>query len=337
MDWSISPKQLSGIIWTAPGDLVYDRTAKTPTFAADGVIGTDTVEVYASLTEEKDNVNVGTFTFTATGLDNDNYTLPASVVSPDYTITPKEITLAWTQTGLVYNGEVQAPVASAVGVVSGDTCNVTVTGGQKDAGSYIATAASVDNGNYMLPQSVTQQFTIAQKAVTVTADDMSKNYGEQDPVLTATVSGTIGTDEVTYTIARESGDLPGRYAITVSGDASQGNYAVSFVPGTFTIIGLFTVTFDACGGSCDTGSMETGTDGKLASLPDAVRDDYTFDGWYTQAEGGEKIFTSYVFTGDATVYAHWTETPVAYTVTFDANGGSCDTPSMKTDTDGKLT
>ncbi len=33
---------------------------------------------------------------------------------------------------------------------------------------------------------------------------------------------------------------------------------------------------------------------------------YTFDGWYTETVGGTKISTSTVFTGDTTVYAHWT-------------------------------
>lgn len=67
------------------------------------------------------------------------------------------------------------------------------------------------------------------------------------------------------------------------------------------------MTFDANGGSCDTRTMETRTDGRLSSLPAALRDRYAFDGWYTQATGGEKISTAYRFTDDATVYAHWTK------------------------------
>ena len=68
-----------------------------------------------------------------------------------------------------------------------------------------------------------------------------------------------------------------------------------------------TVTFDANGGTCATASAKTGADGKLASLPDATRDGYDFDGWYTAADGGDKITTSTVFENDATVYAHWSE------------------------------
>ena len=78
-------------------------------------------------------------------------------------------------------------------------------------------------------------FTIAAKAVTVTADDKSKKPGEPDPDLTATVEGTIGSDTVTYTLRRAEGEEPGTYAVTVAGEVSQGNYSVSFVNGTFTI------------------------------------------------------------------------------------------------------
>ncbi len=68
-----------------------------------------------------------------------------------------------------------------------------------------------------------------------------------------------------------------------------------------------TVTFDANGGACATASSKTGADGKLTSLPDATRDGYDFDGWYTAADGGNKITTSTVFENDAIVYAHWSE------------------------------
>lgn len=36
---------------------------------------------------------------------------------------------------------------------------------------------------------------------------------------------------------------------------------------------------------------------------------YTFDGWYTAAEGGEKLTGAEILTGSVTYYAHWTTTP----------------------------
>ena len=76
---------------------------------------------------------------------------------------------------------------------------------------------------------------INQKAVTVKADNKSKTYGASDPTLTATVTGTLGSDKVTYSLSRASGSNVGTYTITPSGTASQGNYSVSFSTGTFTI------------------------------------------------------------------------------------------------------
>ncbi|MGM9624309.1 MAG: S-layer homology domain-containing protein, partial [Eubacteriales bacterium] len=70
----------------------------------------------------------------------------------------------------------------------------------------------------------------------------------------------------------------------------------------------YTVTFDTNGGEL-TGwsSTETEADGTVDYLPRAACEGYTFDGWYTAANGGEKVYTYVtVFTADTTVYAHWT-------------------------------
>ena len=71
----------------------------------------------------------------------------------------------------------------------------------------------------------------------------------------------------------------------------------------------YTVFFDANGGSVTPASAVTGADGKLTSLPTPTRSgSYSFDGWYTAASGGTTVTTSYQFTADTTVCAHWTYT-----------------------------
>ena len=68
------------------------------------------------------------------------------------------------------------------------------------------------------------------------------------------------------------------------------------------------ITFDGNGGS-PTNSTMTTTGKKLASLPTATRSGrYSFDGWYTEKNGGTKITTATVFDKNTTVYAHWTYT-----------------------------
>ena len=88
-------------------------------------------------------------------------------------------------------------------------------------------------GNYT--GTVTRTYKITPKSVTVTADDKTKIFGETDPELTATVAGTLGNDTVEYTLSREDGEAVGKYTITASGNAEQGNYSVTYVAGTLTI------------------------------------------------------------------------------------------------------
>jgi len=73
------------------------------------------------------------------------------------------------------------------------------------------------------------------RPATVTADNKTKEYGQADPALTVTVTGLVGSDTVTNAISRAPGEAYGDYAITPTGDARQGNYAVTYEPGTLTI------------------------------------------------------------------------------------------------------
>lgn len=68
------------------------------------------------------------------------------------------------------------------------------------------------------------------------------------------------------------------------------------------------VTFDANGGTfgeTTTVTYTTGNMGTITSFPRPKKDGERFIGWYTAAEGGERISREYIFDADTTVYAHW--------------------------------
>ena len=70
----------------------------------------------------------------------------------------------------------------------------------------------------------------------------------------------------------------------------------------------YTVTFNGNGGVPSVIRMAT-IDQKLPELPTATRSgSYSFNGWYTEKNGGTKITTATLFDKDTTVYAHWTYT-----------------------------
>ena len=89
-----------------------------------------------------------------------------------------------------------------------------------------------------------------------------------------------------------------------------------------TVILGVTVTYDSNGGESGTVSTSVKPESPYGPQPDAIRRGYTFEGWYTRADGGERVTSETIVTetSDHTLYAHW-RIREASVVTFDANGG----------------
>ena len=85
----------------------------------------------------------------------------------------------------------------------------------------------------------------------------------------------------------------------------------------------YTVSFNANGGTCPTASKEVNFNSAYGTLPIPTRTGYGFDGWFTSAQGGSAVNADTVMStaSNHTLYAHWSAN--AYTVNFDANGGTC--------------
>ena len=88
-------------------------------------------------------------------------------------------------------------------------------------------------GNYT--GTVVRTYAITPAEVIATANNANKVYGENDPELKATVTGTLNNDTVDYTVTRDLGEDVGKYAIHVTGDEDQGNYHVTYTAGEFEI------------------------------------------------------------------------------------------------------
>lgn len=84
----------------------------------------------------------------------------------------------------------------------------------------------------------------------------------------------------------------------------------------------YTVTFNGNGGTSSDASKIVTFNTEYGTLPTATQEGYSFSGWYTAATGGTKIeaTTTVSTASNHTLYAQWTEN--AYTVTYDAQGGS---------------
>ncbi len=99
---------------------------------------------------------------------------------------------------------------------------------------------------------------------------------------------------------------------------------------------VWTVTFNANGGTVAETSRVVTNECAVGELPSPTRDGHTFDGWFTESDGGSRVSDETVITANVTFYAHWMAVVVppglepepepvvtqqVWTVTFDANGG----------------
>ncbi len=79
----------------------------------------------------------------------------------------------------------------------------------------------------------------------------------------------------------------------------------------------YTVSFNSTGGECEKSSKKVIYNEQYGMLPVPNKENYTFTGWYTSIDGGEKVTneTSYKTLGDTILYAHWKDEVIA--------GGEC--------------
>ena len=142
------------------------------------------------------------------------------------TVSPKVVELVWSGTEeRMYDGTPSQVGATVQGLLENDQAVVTVTGGdQKNAGTHTATAVSLDNGNYALPEEASVSYTITPKQISSLAwSDTTKTYtgGSLAPEVSSTeiVSG----DTVEFAVPTVVD--PGVYVITAA--SKNPNYVVA--------------------------------------------------------------------------------------------------------------
>ena len=201
----------------------------------DNIVTGDNLSVTA--TGNFDNKNAGTnktvslTNLTLGGSSAANYELKSTGQQSEAKADITQLTaqLKWTDTSLTYNGKAQKPTATITNLQENDegvkdTCLVTVTGEQTDAGMYTATASDLtgaDKGNYKLPDDVTQAFVIAKADAELEVSIKDWTYGESPstPIVDGAPEGTTVTIEYKPTGA-------GNKAYTTAVPTEAGNYNI---------------------------------------------------------------------------------------------------------------
>lgn len=137
---------------------------------------------------------------------------------------------------VTYNGEAQAPTVTTD--PEGFSYELTFDGSSEvpvDAGTYAVVATITEEG---ATGSNSDTFTIDPAPLTVEAEDAAKFESDPDPVLSWNiVSGELfGSDTLTGSLTRDSGEDIGAYTIRQGTLSASGNYLLTFQTGTFTIL-----------------------------------------------------------------------------------------------------
>ena len=149
------------------------------------------------------------------------------------TVAPKAVTITADNKTKVYGDANPALTAVVTGAVGNDVINYTLatTATQfSNVGTYPIEVTLGNNPNYTVTKK-DAVLTVTPKAidVVVTADNKTKVYGEQNPALTAVVTGAVtGGDVINYTLATTAvtNSNVGSYPITVT-LGNNPNYTVT--------------------------------------------------------------------------------------------------------------
>ena len=206
-----------------------------------GVAGTPSCSVTTG------SANVGTYTEAITcdpgTLAADNYSFQAGNKG-NLTITAKPITVTADPQSNAYGSAdpTLTYTAPSGALESGDSFSGSLT---RESGTNVGTYA-IQQGTLTAGDNYNISFTganltITAKPITVTADNKSKVWGEQDPALTYSVSqnGLLSGDSFTGGLARQTGTTVGSYAINQDTLTAGNNYDITFVGATFTITPAF--------------------------------------------------------------------------------------------------
>ncbi len=231
-NFSIIPKEI-----TVSADEItkeYGTTDPTLTYTitSGSLVGTDVLT--GSLTRTTGE-NIGDYNISQGSLDNANYTI--TFETANFSITPKEITVSADEISKEYRttDPTLTYTITSGSLVGTDvlTGNLTRVSGE-DVGDYTINQGSLGNAKYDITFEAAN-FSITPIEITVTADDITKEYGTADPDLTYTTSGSlVGTDVLTGSLTRDSGENVDNYAIT-QGSLDNPNYTITFETANFSI------------------------------------------------------------------------------------------------------
>jgi filamentous hemagglutinin family protein len=247
---NIAQKALTGAI-TASGKTYDATTTATTQGSLDGVISGDAVALATAGSFADKNAGNGKLvnvTGTISGTDAGNYLLSSNATTTA-NIAQKALNGAITASGKTYDATTAAATQGSLhGVVSGDTVTLATAGSfaDKNAGNgklvnVTGTISGTDAANYLLSTNATTNATIDQAALTISAADAAKAFGELAALDRYSTAGLLAGDSVSTVAITSPGAgaeaAAGNYIIQASNATGEGlnNYAIRYLDGQLAV------------------------------------------------------------------------------------------------------
>jgi gliding motility-associated-like protein len=214
---------------TASSGLTVQYTSSNPLVAS---VSGSTVSIHKA----------GTVTISALQTGNSNYNAAANV-QQTLTVNPTILTITANNNSKVYGANLPVFNVSYSGFVNNDDASsltvlptISTSATTTSAvGNYAINASNATSNNYAIVY-IAGNLAITPAIITVTADAKTKVYGEGDPALTYTVSGTlVPGDSFAGSLTRSLNNNVGTYSINQGTLALSSNYTFVYNSANLTI------------------------------------------------------------------------------------------------------
>ena len=307
----VAPTAIAGLVYNGREQYLITSTYSmggTVLYSLDGINYTESLPMAVNAQEY-------TVYYKVVGDPNHNDMEPKTVTA---TIAPWNIGTASIKGGVLgdsftYNGQKHTPDVQidvwvddypVPGIPNAPGADVRLTEGTDYTVTYLdnvnagqAVVTFTGKGNYT--GTITREFTIAPKPITVTIADKTSVYGEAVAELTATDDGIVNNDTNVYALATDASSTANAGTYPITGTTLNNNYKITFVGGTYTIT-------KATNQWTTEPSITGWTYGETASTPTAVAK--FGEVTVTYAEKGTESFTAEVPTQAGDYTARFTVT-----------------------------
>ena len=219
---------------------VFDGQMHYPELVGSMPTGADGIRLEYSFSDGACHVLDGTVSVVISFYTSSkNYNIPTDCYA-SVSITPLGIDVSWGELSLSYNGEVQTPTAHS------DKCLITVSGGEVNAGKYLATATTENTDYYIKNDKAEFSITKAENRWTVIPADSICYEGREIKLIGESMFGEIIIKYYSDPECKNEISPPtscGKYYATLSVDDTANFDGLSSQIISFDIVEIVAVSF----------------------------------------------------------------------------------------------